>query len=64
MAEIPPIELTVLEIDAAWQAWIDSQPPEVAAELVGAPILGIIELAYKHGFTDGAISALKEARKS
>jgi hypothetical protein len=64
MPEIPPDQLVLLELDAAWEAFSDANPDSMnQLKALSESSHLLLELAFKAGYTSGAAMQLLQFRK-
>ena len=60
---LTPDELTLLELDAAWEAFCDANPDSMnQLKELSESSFTLLELAFKAGYTSGAGSQLRQIR--
>jgi hypothetical protein len=62
--ELTPQELTLLELEAAWEAFCDANPDSMhKLKALSENEHALLELAFKAGYTSGAAMQLLQFRK-
>ncbi len=58
-------QLLELEVETAWEAFMDSDPERHARMLkrLDPKFYSLLKLAYQHGYSDGAQSVLRNVPK-
>ena len=63
MAELTPEEMTLLELEAAWEAFCDANPDSMhQLQALSESSHTLLELAFKAGYTSGAAMQLQQFR--